>query len=232
MTTFPASFDRSDNVQRVAANLAEVHRRIERAGGDPASVAVVAVTKTFRSDMVIAARAAGLRAVGENYVDELEAKRGDLPDLDLSWHYLGALQSNKIARIVHVADVMSGVSRAKEIRLIAAQRPGATIDVQVDLTGEPERNGADIADVAALVDLARRVGLDVRGLMTVASPEVRPRERAVCSGERIMRRTRCSRAIDGDERRLGTGRRAGQHRSSHWSRIIWSTTYPDPTDLT
>ncbi|HEY5302510.1 MAG TPA: alanine racemase [Acidimicrobiales bacterium] len=171
MTTSPASFVSPDDVQRVAANLADVRRRTERAGGDPANIAVVAVTKNFGTNMVLAAHAVGLRAVGENYVDELEVKRAELSDLDVAWHYLGALQSNKIARVLRVADVVSGVSRAKEIRLIAAQRPGATIDVQVDLTGAPARNGADAADVGALVDLARISGLEVRGLMTVASPD-------------------------------------------------------------
>ncbi len=171
MTTSPASFVSPDDVQRIAANLAEVRRRIERAGGDATTVAVVAMTKNFGTNMVRAAHAVGLRTVGENYVDELEAKRAELAALDVSWHYLGALQSNKVARVLRVADVVSGVSRAKEIRLLAAQRPGMTIDVQVDLTGAPARGGADVADVASLVEHARREGLNVRGLMTVASPD-------------------------------------------------------------
>ena len=177
MTTSPASFVSSDDVQRVVANLAAVRRRIVNAGGDPSAIGVVAVTKMFGLTMVRAAHAAGLTTLGENYVDELEDKRRETGDLAIRWHYLGALQSNKIARVLRVADVLSGVSREKEIRKIAALCPGATIDVQVDLTGAAERNGADDADVPGLVALAREEGLDVRGLMTVASPEPMTAER-------------------------------------------------------
>jgi uncharacterized pyridoxal phosphate-containing UPF0001 family protein len=171
MTTFPASFANSDDVQRVAANLAEVRRRIASAGGDTSSVAIVAVTKTFDVAMVRVAAAVGLAAVGENYVDELERKRFLAEDLEVRWHFLGALQTNKIARVLAVADIVSGVSREKEIRRIAVLRAGMTIDVQVDLTGAQQRNGASPHEVASLVALARQQGLDVRGLMTVASPD-------------------------------------------------------------
>ena len=171
MTTYPASFANPDDVQRIAANLAEVRRRIVNAGGDPLAIGVVAVTKTFNVAMVRAAAAVGLDAMGENYVDELEAKRREVNDLAVRWHYLGALQSNKISRVLAVADVVSGVSREKEIRTIARVRPGTTIDVQVDLTGAAQRNGAEPLEVVALVAVGREEGLDVRGLMIVASPE-------------------------------------------------------------
>jgi pyridoxal phosphate enzyme (YggS family) len=171
MTTSPVSFADPDDVQRVAANLAEVRRRIGATGVDPSTVAVVAVTKTFDVATVRAARAAGLGTMGENYVEELEDKRRALDDPGVVWHYLGALQSNKIARVARVADVVSGVSREKEVRRLAALRPGLTIDIQVDLTRAPQRHGAPEEEVAALVGLARSEGLDVRGLMTVASPE-------------------------------------------------------------
>ncbi len=171
MTTSPASFPNPDAVARVALNLAEVRRRIRDVGVDPSRVEVVAVTKSFDVATVRAARAAGLTTMGENYVDELGDKHRDLDDPAISWHYLGALQSNKIARIVRAADVVSGVSRDKEIRRLASLRPGLTIDIQVDLTGEPRRRGATPDEVVALADLARSEGLDVRGLMTVASPD-------------------------------------------------------------
>lgn len=171
MTTFPASCASPDDVGRVADNLAEVRRRIAEAGGDLDVVRVVAVTKTFDVSMVRAAAAAGLVEMGENYLEELDAKWAGTRDLPVRWHYLGALQSNKIARVVSVADVVSGVSRAKEILKIAAARPGTTIDVQVDLTGARQRNGASIKDVPALVALARAREVDVRGLMIVASPD-------------------------------------------------------------
>ena len=170
-TTFPASCASAEDVERIAANLAEVRRRVVVAGGDLERVRVVAVTKTFDLSLVRAAAAAGITAVGENYVEELETKHREARGLGLSWHFLGALQTNKIARVVRVADVLSGVSRDKEIRRIAACRTGAVIDVQVDLTGQANRNGASVDEAPQLVARAREMGLVVRGLMTVASPE-------------------------------------------------------------
>lgn len=169
MTTSPAFFDNSALIARVAANLADVRARIARTGVDPASVRVVAVSKTFDASYVNVAAALGLTTVGENYVDELCAKRARV-DADVRWHYLGALQSNKIARALACADVLCGVSRAKEIVKIARLRPAATIDVQVDFTSLATRNGAAPEEVGSLVALAREQGLEVRALMTVAPP--------------------------------------------------------------
>jgi uncharacterized pyridoxal phosphate-containing UPF0001 family protein len=171
MTTYPASFASDELVQRVAANLADVRARIVSSGRAGESVRIVAVTKTFAPAMVRAASAAGLGDVGENYVDELRDKRAATTDLALTWHYLGALQTNKIARIVQVADVVCGVSRVKELDKIASLRPGLALYVQVDYTGAAGRNGAPPSDVADLVARGRGLGLDVRGLMTVAPPE-------------------------------------------------------------
>ncbi len=168
MTISPVSFASDGLVQRVAANLAEVRRRIVATGRLLESVRIVAVTKTFGVDAVRAAAAVGLQTIGENYVDELCEKRDATSDLDLRWHYLGALQTNKIARIAHCADVLCGVSRQKELVKIAAARPGAAIYVQVDFTGIVGRNGAPPEDVESLVAAGRALDLDVRGLMTVA----------------------------------------------------------------
>jgi len=153
--------------------LADVRARIGRAGRAPEGVRIVAVTKTFAPQMVRAASAAGLTNVGENYVDELVEKRAATADLDLRWYFLGALQSNKIHRLMAVADVLCTVSRVKEIERIAHERAGVKIYVQVDCTGATTRNGAEPREVADLVLRARERGLDVRGLMTVAPPDER-----------------------------------------------------------
>lgn len=128
---------------------------------------IVAVTKTFGVSEVRAAHALGLKDIGENYVEELCEKRHAL-ELDITWHFLGALQTNKIPRAARCAEVLSGVSRARELDKIAAARPGATIDVQVDFSGEARRNGATADEVEGLVTRARELNLSVRGLMVVA----------------------------------------------------------------
>jgi hypothetical protein len=168
MTTCPASFASDETVRRVSANLAALRARIASSAPDVEGVRIVAVTKTFGAEMVRCARAVGLGDVGENYVDELSEKRAATSDVEVTWHYLGALQSNKIAQVTKVADVLCGVSRLKEIDKIAAHRPGMAIYVQVDFTSAAGRNGAAPGDVASLVARARELELDVRGLMTVA----------------------------------------------------------------
>jgi uncharacterized pyridoxal phosphate-containing UPF0001 family protein len=124
----------------------------------PASVARLAVE-------------AGLGALGENYAGELVHKAADLADLDVEWHFLGSIQTNKLARLLPVVSCLQGVSREKEATAIAARRPGCPIMVQVDVTGAPGRGGAQPVEVVGLVARARALGLDVRGLMTVAPIE-------------------------------------------------------------
>ena len=118
-----------------------------------------------------AALANGLNDVGENYVDELEAKCAQSRELNLRWHFLGALQSNKIARVTACAQVLSTVSRTKELERIASSDHRPAIYVQVDYTGGASRNGAPADEVAALVQRALDLELDVQGLMTVAAPD-------------------------------------------------------------
>jgi PLP dependent protein len=159
----------------VAERLHTVRRRIERAGGDPSAVRVVAVTKGFGPEAVAAARAVGLHDIGENYADELVAKaaavEGD-PSLrqPVRWHFLGAIQRNKVARLAPVVGVWQSVSRVEEGARIARFAPGATVLVEVETTGLPGRNGCSPDDVRAFVPRLREAGLDVRGLMTVAAP--------------------------------------------------------------
>jgi len=169
MTTSQAS-SASPLFSRVAENLLDLQRRIELTGRNLSDIRIVGVTKTFGPDVVRVAREVGITCVGENYVEELEQKHLECSDVDVSWHYLGALQTNKIARIANNADVICGVSRLKEIEKIAGVKDAASIYVQVDFTGAEGRNGASESDVEALVTRARALELDVRGLMCVAAP--------------------------------------------------------------
>ncbi len=170
MTISPASSASHELVERVATNLRAIHERIASTGRDVTSVRVVAVTKTFEVDAVRAAHAVGLRAVGENYVDELREKRAAAGDLPMTWHYLGALQRNKIGQVLKAADLVCGVSREKELETISRLRPGMPIYVQVDYTDAEGRNGVDAGSAPQLVARARDLNLDVRGLMTVPAP--------------------------------------------------------------
>lgn len=165
--------DRATDPDAIAASAAEIRRRIAAAGGDPDVVKIVAVTKTFGPETARAALAAGLHRLGENYAAELVEKAHALADADadVAWHYLGAIQTNKIGRLAPVTSVFESVTRVKEADAIAVRKPGATIFVQVDFTGRPGRNGAPPSEVEEVVERARAFGLVVDGLMTVAPME-------------------------------------------------------------
>jgi PLP dependent protein len=153
----------------VARGLAAVRLRIERAGGDPDRVRVIGVTKGFGPDAVTAAWAAGLRELGENYAPELVAKAHGAP-AGTVWHFLGAVQRNKVAQLAPLVGLWESIARPEEGARVARFAPGAAVLVQVDTTGLPGRNGCAPDAVPGLVARLREQGLDVRGLMTVAAP--------------------------------------------------------------
>lgn len=155
----------------IRSSIAALRARIVSAGGDPERVTILGVTKTFPAAWAAAAFEAGLVALGENYAGELVAKAEELRDLPIAWHYLGSIQTNKVPKLVSVTTCFQGVSRAKEAAAIAQRHPGAAIMVQVELTGLADRNGCPPEGVATLVAEARRMELDVVGLMTVAPIE-------------------------------------------------------------
>jgi len=153
--------------------LAAVRARIEAAAPDPGRVVLLPVTKGFGPEAVRTAVAAGLGAVGENYADELVAKAaavvgaaGTPPE----WHFLGAVQRNKVARLAPLVSCWQAVARIEEGRAIARRHPGARVLVQVDVAGLPGRGGVPPAEVPGLVTALRVEELDVAGLMAVGPP--------------------------------------------------------------
>lgn len=162
------------DLEFVTERLEGVRGRVVSAGGDPDSVRIVAVTKGFGLAAVRAAIALGLDHVGENYADELVAKAGLLAGEEsaaqLRWHFLGAVQRNKLTRLAPVVARYEGVDRLVEGERIARLAPGASVLVEVDLTGASGRGGAAKDEVPALVTALQRLELSVDGLMTVAPP--------------------------------------------------------------
>jgi PLP dependent protein len=153
----------------VAERVEHVRARIAAAGADPEAVTLVAVTKGQGPDAVRAALDAGLADIGENYANELCAKAAAIQGA--RWHFLGAIQRNKLSRLAPLVACWQGVARAVEAEAIAGRAPGAAVFVEVEVTGAPQRNGCPPAGVAPLVGAARACGLDVRGLMVVAPPQ-------------------------------------------------------------
>lgn len=162
----------------IADALAHVRERIERAaraaGRDPGAVRLVAVTKTKSTQAIREAYAAGQRAFGENYAQELAIKAEALSDLpDLEWHFIGHLQSNK-ARVVatwaHVAHALDSAAVARELGRRAAKHRISALPVliEVNVGGEPQKAGAAPSEIEEVMAAVREQSpLDLRGLMTV-----------------------------------------------------------------
>lgn len=156
--------------------LQNVRRRVEiaarRAGRDPASIRLIGVSKTFPAEMVRQAAAAGLRDFGENRVQEGLAKIDALPGLDVEWHLIGHLQSNKARKAVAAFHWIQSVDSLDLLQKLAraaielGKRP--KILLQVDLAHEATKHGADTTDLDRLVAAALEgAALDLRGLMIV-----------------------------------------------------------------
>ena len=143
-----------------------------RAGRDPADVALLAVTKTVPVERIRAGIAAGLNLIGENRVQEAEAKAGSVEGA--TWHLVGPLQANKVRRALAVfaaIESVDSVELAERIdRLAAEGRPGEAVPIhlQVNVDDDAAKSGFRPADLEAsigrILDLER---LDVRGLMTI-----------------------------------------------------------------
>lgn len=157
----------------VCERLPEVRDRIERAaarvGRDPASITLIAVTKVFPQDVIREAYEAGLREFGENYVQEFESKWPGVSNLAGShFHLIGHLQSNKAARAAELFHVIQTVDSAKLARrLNEAARP-LDIMLEVKLSAEQAKSGADPAELPGLIDAVRSANnLRLLGLMTM-----------------------------------------------------------------
>lgn len=153
-----------------------VRRRIEEAaaacGRDPAEIRLVAVSKTWPPQAVVAAHEAGLGVFGENYVQEARDKIAALAALPLRWHLIGHLQANKAKVAVRLFDLihtLDSVRLAREIDRLAARIPKVQdVLIQVSLAGEETKSGASPAEVPALLAEASRLShLRVLGLMTI-----------------------------------------------------------------
>jgi pyridoxal phosphate enzyme (YggS family) len=176
-----------------ANNLQDVRRRIlgavEAAQRDPASVMLIAVSKTFPAEAVVDALADDQRQFGENYLQEALDKMARVdallpPDQGRpTWHFIGPIQSNKTRPIAAHFDWVHSVDRLKIAERLSAQRdPGRAplnVLIEVNLDGEASKSGVAPDGVAALANaIVRLPRLALRGLMAV------PMARDTTSGQR------------------------------------------------
>jgi pyridoxal phosphate enzyme (YggS family) len=165
----------------IAANLHQVRSRIVTAcvaaDRDPAGVQLLAVSKTFPADAVREALAAGQTAFGENYVQEGVAKIEALADvrMQLVWHCIGPLQSNKTRVVAEHFDWVHSIDRVKIAERLSQQRPNALpplqVCLQVNVDGGANKSGVSAHEALALAQaVASLPRLRLRGLMAIPEP--------------------------------------------------------------
>ncbi len=161
---------------RITEQLVGLRKRIksaaQSAGRDPNSVRILAVSKKQPVAAIMAAREAGLHHFGENYLQEALQKIESLEDLDILWHFIGPIQSNKTRAIAEHFQWVQSVDRVKIARRLSGQRPSGlpplNICLQVNISGEESKSGVQPQDISALAKAVDELpGLQLRGLMAI-----------------------------------------------------------------
>ena len=168
----------------IRENLQAVRQRItdaaDSAQRDVQGIELLAVSKTFNADAVIAAAEAGQTAFGENYLQEALDKMNTIhatrPDLALEWHFIGPIQSNKTRPIAEHFDWVHSVDREKIAQRLSEQRPAElsplNICLQVNISGEDSKSGVLPADALAVAKaISALPRLRLRGLMAIPEAE-------------------------------------------------------------
>ena len=146
------------------------------AGRDPASITTIVVTKFHPAQLVRDLHALGVRDFGENRHQDAAPKAEALTDLDLTWHFVGQLQSKKVRAVLAYSRVIHSVDRDSVVDALAAAAQPADVFLQVNLTDDPGRGGVPPQGIEALAARVLDVGsLTLRGLMAVAPLGEEPR---------------------------------------------------------
>ncbi len=164
--------DLTQRYQNILEKITQAEIQYQR---EPGSVNLIAVSKTKPAEMIREMASLGQQAFGENYLQEAIAKQQELKDLDLEWHFIGHIQSNKTKDIAYNFDWAHGVDRYKIAKRLSDQRsddsPALNICLQVNLEAEQTKSGLAPEEV---IELAKQVSLlpniKLRGLMAIPSP--------------------------------------------------------------
>ncbi len=161
---------------QVAARLDLVRVRIceaaKRAGRDPSEITLVAVSKKQPIEKIEVAYQSGVRAVGENYVQEMNQKIAETRAIGLHWHYIGRLQRNKVKAVVGQAALIHAVDSERLLREIQKRAAAAdlvqSLLISVNVAGEISKGGLSKSEAADLLSLgASMKNVSVEGLMTM-----------------------------------------------------------------
>ncbi|MCW8155469.1 YggS family pyridoxal phosphate-dependent enzyme [Stutzerimonas stutzeri] len=178
------------NIAKVAARIREAAQAVNR---DPATVGLLAVSKTQPAAAIRDAAGAGVRDFGENYLQEALDKQAELSDLSLVWHFIGPIQSNKTKSIAEHFDWVHSVDRLKIAQRLSDQRPTQlpplNICLQVNVSGEASKSGCAPEELHPLAQAVVALpNLRLRGLMCIPAPSDDPAEqRAAFARLRALR---------------------------------------------
>ena len=159
----------SDNIANLLQRVRLGAQKSQRGDSD---ILLLAVSKTRPAEDIRAAYNCGLREFGESYLQEALPKMAALEDLDLTWHFIGPIQSNKTRPIAEHFDWVHSVGRSKIARRLNEQRPDGLaqlqVCLQVNISGEDTKSGAALEELPQLVrDILTLPRLKLRGLMAI-----------------------------------------------------------------
>jgi pyridoxal phosphate enzyme (YggS family) len=159
----------TDFIGRYQSVLQRIEQAARRGGRDPASIRLIAVTKTVPPDRIREAVDAGIRDLGENRLQEAQPKIEALADLHVTWHFIGRLQTNKAKKVAEVFDWVQSIDRLELVEKLDQQAPEKMpVLVEVKLHAEDTKSGAEESVLTELVSRLRRSArLDLRGLMAI-----------------------------------------------------------------
>jgi pyridoxal phosphate enzyme (YggS family) len=168
----PAGPGLADRLASVDEAIADAARA---AGRDPGELTRIVVTKFHPASLVRELHTLGVRDVGENRHQEAAAKAAELADLDLAWHFVGQLQSNKAKAVRRYAAAVHSVDRQSLVDALAGAPP-LDVFLELNLTDDPARGGVAPDAAEALAErVAATEGLVLRGVMAVAPLHTEPR---------------------------------------------------------
>jgi len=162
----------AQSLEKIRNRVTVLERRYQR---PPDGVRILAVSKTKPPQAVRAAAEIGQREFGENHVQDALTKLDALADLDLVWHFIGPIQSNKTRIVATRFDWVHSIDRAKIAQRLNEQRPEdlppLEVCIQVNVSGEGSKSGVDPGEVYELADAVSDLPrLKLRGLMTLPRP--------------------------------------------------------------
>lgn len=178
----PSSVKIADNIQQIQQKIADYATKYQRNQQD---IKLLAVSKTRPAEDIRQAWLAGQRDFGESYLQEAVEKIDQLQQLDICWHFIGAIQSNKTRDIASYFSWVHSVDRYKIAQRLSQQRdpqlPPLNICLQINISEEASKSGIELAQLATLADDIRQLpGLHLRGLMAIpAKAETFEQQRSI-----------------------------------------------------